>query len=894
MRIAALSIVVVLSLSLSAPGVSAQPPGKDEQKCLKAMSVATAKLVKAQQKQLQKCSADAARGKLPSGQTAQQCLTLDAAGKIATAVARTSDKAASTCALPPAFGYAGPTAVNSAAIGGTLASIADLYGTDIDAAFSASGGPDVVSKCQAAVFKSAANLLNLSLKELRGCNESGFKAGTHDSSSDLEACLDALSVDASGKIARARTKLADTLAGKCEGLPAPLLFPGTCAAAPDVAACLATRIRCRTCRIADQSQGLGRDCDTFDDGTANASCSPACSDADEDSFFSACPYTLDDCDDGNPARHPGAGEICNLADDDCDGNVDDGIDGAGASCGTNSSFPCTFGSQQCSLAGLVCTGEVAPGVEVCNGIDDDCDGGIDSTGGQPPSDSTGACSIPLPPPQGATSPCRAGTRSCVDGVVGCSGAVGPGSASDTCGVDANCDGVLTNQPDLMTDVSHCGGCGNLCASLHGVWSCVTGQCQFLGCQSGYYDLDNDQACETPCIFTSTQEACNGLDDDCDGQIDEDVVAPSRVAVCGTSAVASSPECTSEVSISCTGGLWVCSFPAGVCTGGNCGTTAESCDGYDNDCDGLVDEDPPCGGCPAHPAAEICDGCDNDCDGVADNGVAPIACGLPSPANCAGVQTCSPSPVGAPGACTTVRTSCSSAPQNEQCDGLDNDCDGIADDSLFPETCVPDGTPGGLIYGGNSQCRQGQKPCNGVCTGFVGPSAEICDGVDNDCDGQTDESPSGVGQPCGLSRSPCSPGVTACMNGALGCLGGVQPQPEICDGIDNDCDGETDDFPLADAPAPGSIGCWTTPGNCCSFANLAWCPPSGATCKGNGTLTAPCNRGSLTCDAGAWTCVGPRAPTGESCDGLDNDCDGSVDEGGPLCGNDLSCQSGACR
>jgi len=72
----------------------------------------------------------------------------------------------------------------------------------------------------------------------------------------------------------------------------------------------------------------------------------------------------------------------------------------------------------------------------------------------------------------------------------------------------------------------------------------------------------------------------------------------------------------------------------------------------------------------------------------------------------------------------------------------------------------------------------------LCLGYVGPSAEICDGIDNDCDG--------TGQTCGINHAPCTPGLTACIGGALVCQGGVGPQSEICDDVANDCDGVVDD------------------------------------------------------------------------------------------------------
>lgn len=120
-----------------------------------------------------------------------------------------------------------------------------------------------------------------------------------------------------------------------------------------------------------------------------------------------------------------------------------------------------------------------------------------------------------------------------------------------------------------------------------------------------------------------------------------------------------------------------------------------------------------------------------------------------------------------------------------------------------------------------------------------------------------------------------------------------PTQEVCDGLDNDCDNEVDNPPFADAPPAGQTGCWDLPGNCCTFSNLTWCPPPGATCGGTGTLSSPCAAGTITCDGGAWTCADVQRPLSEVCDGVDNNCNGTTDEGTEA-GTSCTSGVGACE
>ncbi len=579
------------------------------------------------------------------------------------------------------------------------------------------------------------------------------------------------------------------------------------------------------------------------------------------------PEGLSDCS----AREP-APEVCNGQDDDCNGLTDD-----------VPSMPCTLrnpygqcpGMTTCRNGQEECAGTPAM-QEVCNQVDDDCDGLTDEEGAI-------GCAVFYRDEDGDTYGTAADSRclcakatpytatrggDCDDSKP----QVNPG-ATETCnGADDDCD--------AQTDEEDASGCAWFIKDGDqdgwGAGFGVDRKC--LCAAAGLYTASKPGDCEDlkPAVHPGAGEVCNGLDDDCDGATD-----PQDTPGCvsyfvdvdgdqyGDPAKPSRCLCAPDLAQK------YAALQGGDCNDSDASqspSATEVCDGKDNDCDGQTDEQGAVG-CVVRYRDE-----DGDQYGTGD----------PS---CTCVEV---PPVTAlkPGDCDDTDSAVFPG-ATETCNGHDDDCDGLTDDenasgchdffldedgdgwgtSVKKCLCVAIGAFRALLPG---DCDDEHADLN------PGAFEQCGNAVDENCSGTTDEE-NGVG--CEVlyydqDDDGWGTSVKKCLCEAAGFFRAAVPgdcddgqaavhpgAPESCNGLDDDCDQAMDE--------EGALGCQTRyyDGDGDGYGVLApaprcLCGPD-APAKYTATVTGDCDDGKAA--------VNPRGA--ESCNGLDDDCDQATDEEG---------------
>jgi hypothetical protein len=580
--------------------------------------------------------------------------------------------------------------------------------------------------------------------------------------------------------------------------------------------------------VGDDSTITGTDSDTPDDTNA-----PDDTSAPTDNDGDGVPAE-EDCDDNDASVFPGAAETCDGLDNNCDGSVDEGalstfyVDGDGDGYGdTAQPIEACEAPEGASALGDDCDDEDAafnPGASETD-CDDPNDYNCDGSTGYADGDGDGF----------------AACQECDDG----DAAVNPDAAEVCDERDNNCDGA-TDEGVTSTFYQ------DRDADTYGD---VDFPAEACSAPSGYTadstDCDDDAGAVNP----GATEVCNDLDDDCDALIDGDDDSLDSASATSFYSDEDGDGFGDPASV-----VLACDAPSGAVTDNtDCDDSesdvypgaVETCDGEDDDCDGSVDEE-------ATDFATYYADADNDGYGDADYTVE--ACSPPT-GYVANTEDCDDG------------DSAVNPAASEVCDSQDNNCDGLTDDSSATDAKTyyadvdadGDGDPSSTIkactrpsgYIGN------KKDCDDGDAAISSKATEICDSQDNDCDGTIDESDAsdastyyldadndGYGTSSSTTKSCSLPTgyssvSTDCRDSDSTAYPGAT---EVCDGVDDDCDGDADEGLLGTGASCAAVDCAEILADNPSAADGSYTLYVGSSTS---VATYYCD---MTTDGGGWTRV----------------------------------------